>query len=163
LEWACSEVAILLYQNKNQVGADRVGRLLRAEGSAYGGLFRVCYQRFDTAGREAHQTHHPAQQWSWLRTLLNYKLNPMRAASNNTLFEWVPVQGGVEIHLVDPRPTAPVSASAEPSSSSSGVPDYTSDPATFRPVPTVWPDHRAAKARRLDAAPAGAKPKSGAP
>jgi hypothetical protein len=91
--------------------------------------------------------HPPVQQWSWLKTLIVYKLNPLRAASNQPTYLWVPVATGAEIHLdVAPAPAETTVAPPQPQPSRKRVADFTVDPATFRPVKTTWPNPRDSKA-----------------
>jgi hypothetical protein len=147
VEWAASEVAVLLLHNNNKIGADRVGRMLRSETAQYGLTFTECFERFQEAGKHANPHHHPVQQWSWLKTLIVYKLNPLRAASNQPTYLWVPVATGAEIHLdVEQAAAETTVAPQQPQPSRKRVADFTVDPATFRPVKTTWPNPRDSKA-----------------
>jgi hypothetical protein len=78
LVWANDTVDALLLQSNNEAGLEKVGRALQAETSTHGLTFKNNNQRFKTVTEEAQQAGRTASQWSWLRTLIMYKLNAHR-------------------------------------------------------------------------------------
>jgi hypothetical protein len=150
ITWACEEVSTMLVQNGNKVGADRVGRVLLAETGKYGMTLKGCKQRFDEITKEVVQTGHAVQQWSWLKTLIHYKMNPLLASTNSPSMLWVPIDTGVEIQLdlaetpADHTEETGVAPTESPASSSTKrTADWIVEPMNFKRVPTVFKDPRA--------------------
>ena len=78
MAWANDIVDALLLQSNNEAGLEKVGRALQAETSTHGLTFKNNNQKFKTVTEEAQQAGRTASQWSWLKTLVMYKLNAHR-------------------------------------------------------------------------------------
>jgi hypothetical protein len=118
--WASEQIgALLLRAPEGEVGADRVGRVLVADNGTWGVSFKENQTRFKGAYEENIGKGMTHQQWSWLKTIVLYKVNTLRAMTQQQLFSWRSDRSGAFIGFeATPQQEAEAPAPPQPSASS---------------------------------------------
>jgi hypothetical protein len=118
---------MLLRSGEDGIGADRVGRMLVGDNALHGMTMKENQARFEAATEENYATGLTHSQWSWLKTMVLYKMNTLRAMTKQPLFAWSAGKHGAiigwETEQVQPQePPRPITPAVSSSTSQPGRP-----------------------------------------
>ena len=101
MEWANETIDTVMGQTPGPTGLDKVGRALQADTATHGLTFKDNNLKFKAATEEVQQGGRAGTQWSWLKTLLLYKVNPYRKARMLGLLNIVTTPTGAAVTVED--------------------------------------------------------------
>ena len=122
LSWASEQVEYLLLTGNNEVDGAVVGRALRADTAQYGVTLKDSYTRFQEASKAINETAPARQAWSWLKTLVLYKLNPRRVAKQMPELALIHTPSGAAITVVSAAVGPPEQEDADTAPPQTGPP-----------------------------------------